>query len=64
MVKRFRREEIHTKGDDSMPSLVRSYGKYKIWTTTMNDFVVKDENNKVVFTTKGEDAAIEWCKRH
>ena len=47
-----------------MPSLVRSYGKYKIWTTTLNDFVVKDENNKVVFTTKGEDAAIEWCKRH
>lgn len=47
-----------------MANLIRCYGKYRIYNTSTNIYVVKNEDNVVVFTARGLDAAMEWCKVH
>lgn len=47
-----------------MATFVKSYGDYMIYNTIMNQYVVKDKDNRVVFTTLGLDSALEWCKKH
>lgn len=47
-----------------MATFVKSYGNYIIYNTSMNQYIVKDKDNRVVFTTLGLDSALEWCKKH
>lgn len=47
-----------------MATLVKLYGNYMIYNTIMNQYIVRDKENRVVFTTLGLDSALEWCKKH
>lgn len=51
--------------EDSMAEFVRFEGQYKIFKSRTGEYIVKRaEDNYVVFITKSEYSAIDWCKRH
>ena len=51
--------------EDYMANYVRTDGNYKIFKTTTGEFVVKPKDgSSVLFITRSESSAIDWCKRH